>query len=902
MDFKEIEKKWQFRWGDKFYEPKGKGRKFFVTFPYPYVNGAPHIGHIYTLFRVDVFARFKRMRGFDVLFPQSFHATGEPLVGAIERLRKGDAVQLNTFKASGATDEDIEKFKEDPIYAAKFWKRRWMSDLKAAAASIDWSRTFMTATPHYNKFIEWQYLTLRRKKLVVKGTHPVIWCPHDQSPTGDHDRLEGEGEYPVEHVLLKFEVSSLSEQMDNFSVFLVVSTLRPETVYGVTNIWVDENTEYVMAVMSNEVWIVSEKAFEKLRDQNKDPREIGRISGSGLLGKRAVNPVTNREIPILPGKFIETDVGTGIVMSVPSHAPYDWMAVKGLLSKPEEMERFGVTERELQPIKVVNTEGYGENPAADLCEKLGVKSLEQRDLLEKATKELYTKEFYQGTIMLDYGKYGGKSVEKSKDTLVKDFLKAKIADILFETSNKVVCRCGTRCHVKVLKNQWFLKYSDRTWKKDAKNHIKLMQILPEEARTNLLATIDWLDDKACARKSGLGTKLPWDKEWIVETLSDSTIYMAFYTIYGIIERERIAAENLNVEVFDYVFLGKNLAKARKSVGIQTLKKMRSEFLRWYPVDMRVSGKDLIQNHFAFFILHHIALFSKNHWPRGIGINGHVTIEGEKMSKSKGNVLLLKDMIDNYSSDLVRITVVGSGEGLDDANWSVRDIDAYRSRIEFILETANNLKNLKPVKERNSDKWLLSELQRILKETKECYEKLLIRTACNSAVFRSHNALKWYLRRCGSFENSNKAALEKFLSAIIRIISPLAPHTMEEAWHMLGKTTSVSHEEWPEEDENLYDIYAEACENLLKKIIQDVENVKRMISKKTPDPKKATIFVARKPAFKDAKEKAVQLSVLNEAKDFLSKELRLEVKIIDGDKSIDVKAEKATPEKPGIFIE
>ena len=244
MDFKEIEKKWQFRWGDKFYEPKGTGKKYFITVPYPYVNGAPHVGHAFTFMRTDVYARFKRMQGFDVLYPQSFHATGEPLLGAIERLKQNDPAQISTFKKFGASDSDIERFKESPLYAAKFWMTRWITDLKTAGASIDWSRTFMTATPLYNKFVEWQYLTLKKKGYVVQGTHPVIWCPHDMSPTGDHDRLEGEGESPIEYTLLKFPIESLQEQTSGIPVFLLAGTLRPETVYGATNIWIREDVEY----------------------------------------------------------------------------------------------------------------------------------------------------------------------------------------------------------------------------------------------------------------------------------------------------------------------------------------------------------------------------------------------------------------------------------------------------------------------------------------------------------------------------------------------------------------------------------------------------------------------------------------------------------------------------------
>ena len=546
----------------------------------------------------------------------------------------------------------------------------------------------------------------------------------------------------------------------------------------------------------------------------------------------------------------------------------------------------------MQPIKVINSEGSGDNPAGEMCSKFGINSLEQKDLIEKATKELYAKEFYQGTILINYGKYGGMSVEKSKDKLVADFIKGNIADVLWEISEKVVCRCTTVCHVKILKDQWFLKYSDKKWKAAAKKHISSMTVLPEEARNNLLATIDWLEDK-----------LPWDNEWIVETLSDSTIYNALYTIYHIINESKITPEQLTSEVFDFVFTGKKSTSLKKSkIKPALLKKMQSEFVRWYPVDMRISGKDLIQNHFAFYVLHHIALFNKKCWPRGIGVNGHIQVEGEKMSKSKGNILILKNLVDEHGSDLVRITAVSSGEGLDDSNWSARDLQAYRFRIEFLLELAGKIKTMKPSAGKNQDAWLLSELQTIVNETTENYEKLLLRSASSFSLFRAYNAIKWYIRRCGSLESANRTAIEKFLSEIVKLNSPLAPHMMEEAWHLMGNRNYVSQEKMPLYDKKYVNTYSEKAEEFLKAILKDVDHVKKIVAKKIPNPKAVSIFIAKTVTFKDKKEKAMQLSILNEAFPFLEQELSMKVSIVDSDKSTDVKADKASPEKPGLIIE
>ena len=112
--------------------------------------------------------------------------------------------------------------------------------------------------------------------------------------------------------------------------------------------------------------------------------------------------------------------------------------------------------------------------------------------------------------------------------------------------------------VKLLSDQWFLNYGDREWKQRAHECLSNMDILPEDIRQEFDYVIDWLRERACARKSGLGTKLPWDKEWIVESLSDSVIYMAYYVIAKYVNSKSISEDdndNISDAFFDYVLLG-----------------------------------------------------------------------------------------------------------------------------------------------------------------------------------------------------------------------------------------------------------------------------------------------------------------------------------------------------------
>ena len=944
MDFVKIAKKWQEKWEKKkiFEAEVDKTKpKFFLTIPYPYVNGGPHLGAAFTYGRGDAYARFKRMQGFNVLFPQGFHATGEPIVGAIKRLKENDKEQIEAFKMYGISDEQLEEFKEKgPEFLARFWMNWWIEDLKNYGFSADWRRSFITAiTPQYNKFIEWQYRILKEKGYVIQGTHPVVYCPKCKSPTGDHDRLVGEGESPIEYIILKFEFDGK---------IIPCGTLRPETIFGVTNIWINPEIEYFWCKVEDEIWLLSEKAAEKLKDQLKKIEIIERVSGKKLIGKEVENPVLKNKIPILPAKFVDPFSATGIVMSVPAHAPYDWIALKDIKENPE---KFGVSKKvveNIEPISIIKIEGFGEFPAKEICEKLKIKSQEEKEKLDEATNEIYKKEYHTGILKENCKKYAGKKISKIKDEIINDFISSKIAEKMWEITGKVICRCKTQCHIKILENQWFLKFSDKKWKEKVKNCIEKMKFYPEEVKQQFLNTVDWLKDKACARKSGLGTKLPWDKEWIVETLSDSVIYMAYYTISKYINKHKIKAESLCKEVFDFVFLGKgdlNEISKKSKIKKEILKKMREEFEYFYPVDLRTSGKDLIQNHLTFFLFHHTAIWPEKYWPRAIAINGFVNVEGKKMSKRFGNVLILRDLLKKYGADLVRINLISSSEEMNDADWRTESLQSFKTRIEWIYELIKKLEKAKRKKKLIIDNFILSKAQRYIAESTENYEKLNFRSVTQSAFFSFINDLKWYVERNGKIENCNKSVLKNCLSVFVKLLTPIIPHICEEFWEMLGNKGFVSAEKWPEVNENLIDENSERAEEFLKQIIKDIKEIERI---KKIKPKKIWIILAPQWKFKGYeifmknKEKKVdkiiktiyektkankeeiknfvmklfkkkfeleekilerkwQLKILKEAKNFLQKLLNAKILIETAEKSKIEKGKTAMPFKPAIFI-
>jgi leucyl-tRNA synthetase len=398
---------------------------------------------------------------------------------------------------------------------------------------------------------------------------------------------------------------------------------------------------------------------------------------------------------------------------------------------------------------------------------------------------------------------------------------------MYDLPEPVVCRCMAPCIVKVLSDQWFLNYSDAEWKAQAKEVVAQMQIYPEASRQYFLTVIDWLKEWACARTTGFGTPLPWGKGWIVETLSDSTIYMAFYTINKHIREYGIEPEALTREVFDYVFYGKGETTRvcqDSDIPADILEAMRKEFLYWYPFDLRVSAKELVPNHLTFCIFHHAALFPCEHWPRAMGVNGMLMIEGKQMHKSKGNFVTMKNAVDRYGADATRCALLLGAEGMDDPDWRGDNAADIRGKIESlrnvaldIIEKAHNGET------GHLEKWLLSRMQQRIGEVTRNLDELKTRTALETALFEVWNDFRWYARRKGETE---AAAVKEALEVWLRLLAPFTPHVCEELWSAAGKENFISVAEWPLVDEDKVDVLVEERETMLNELIDDTLNVLR----------------------------------------------------------------------------
>lgn len=944
-----IETKWQKKWDDeKLFEsdPNDK-EKLFITVAFPYPSGAMHIGHGRTYTVPDVYARFKRMEGYNVLFPMAWHVTGAPVIGIASRIQRKDSWTLDLYENVHKVPKETLPKMEDPEFIVKYFSNEYHDVMHDMGFSIDWRREFRTIDPTYKKFIEWQIRKLKDAGLIKKGEHAVKYCPRCGNPVGDHDLLEGEGVAVNELTLLKFEADG--------KLFLT-ATLRPETITGATNLWLNPDIKYIEVETGGEKWVVSEEAYGNLQHQINDLEVVGDIDPKEYIGTFVKNPVTGEELPILPASFVDGAYGSGVVFSEPADAPADYIALQDLKNNTDLLKEYNLEDviADVNPIPVVEVKGYSEIPAKDIIEGMGITS-QGDEKLHDATNELYKVEFSKGRMLPEFG---GKKVSVAREEFKSEMLDNNTATIMFDFAERpVICRCGGQCVVKIMDDQWFMSYSDEEWTRKTEKLLEREKIVPPEIRNNFEYYLDWLDDWACSRNIGLGTKLPWDDKWLIEPLTDSTIYMSYYSIAKYLKD--MDAEVLNDAFFDKVFL--DIDSDDIKVDSDMVEEIQNEFNYWYPLDWRLSAKDLVGNHLSFLMFHHSAIFPEDKWPKGTVVFGMGLLEGNKMSSSKGNVILLKDAIEDYSADVVRLFLMASAEPWQDFDWREKEVLGTKRRLEWFKEFADkveeikgnplDLSNIEEVElTRTIDKWMIGQLNQNIKEATEALEGFQTRKALQNALFLLRKDIDHYLYRVKHLLDKQDPAVIYVLSTVlenwIRLLAPFTPHTSEEIWSEYGGKGFVSEAQWPTYDDDLVNPQIERSEQLVQNTLKDINQIQNMvkgdvekihiyiapdwkwelyeiadevgkpdigrimgmaIGANIHDDKKEIAAVAKKIGREITKTRYIgkidEKRILEDAIDYISEESGKEI-IVHDDDSYDPenKARNAMPYKPAIFME
>jgi leucyl-tRNA synthetase len=246
-------------------------------------------------------------------------------------------------------------------------------------------------------------------------------------------------------------------------------------------------------------------------------------------------------------------------------------------------------------------------------------------------------------------------------------------------SEKVISRSGDLCIVKYTE-QWFIRYSDPEWKQKVVHYIKNeLTIHDDEVKNNLLLAAENLHDWCFSREFGLGTKIPWDERFLIDSLSDSTIYPVYYQFVDLLED---LDGPQSVEFWEQVFSPTSKFKS----------KFKSKFSeRIVAQDLRVSAKDLINNHLVMMIYNSIAI-DERLLPREYRVNGYVRVNGEKMSKSLGNFVTVEQALERYPKNALLIALLEAGDGSSDANVRLADIQNIEKALKPQSRCNLNLKS------------------------------------------------------------------------------------------------------------------------------------------------------------------------------------------------------------------
>ncbi|MFN3478711.1 MAG: class I tRNA ligase family protein, partial [bacterium] len=279
------------------------------------------IGHARTYTITDIMARFYRLLGYSVLFPMGFHVTGTPIISMSDRIKEGDKELFEIFEKIYEMKREIYTKLTDPRDLIMFFAKEIEEGMVMMGYMIDWTRKFYTSDPHFEKFIEWHMKKLYNKGYLIKGKHPIPYSPKLNSSVGAHDTKGDIDPEIEEYTGIKFKT--------DYGI-LIAATLRPETIYGITNLWVRADELYIRIKIEDEIFIFSLKAWERLKYQFNNYEELEYIKGEKLLNLVSYAPIINKTIPIYHGEIVKPEEGTGIVMSVPAHSVYDYHEYKKL--------------------------------------------------------------------------------------------------------------------------------------------------------------------------------------------------------------------------------------------------------------------------------------------------------------------------------------------------------------------------------------------------------------------------------------------------------------------------------------------------------------------------------------------------------------------------------------------
>ena len=813
-DLNKIEKKWQKKWEEaKIFEVRedSKKKKFYVLemYPYPSASGL-HMGHALNYTLGDIYARFKKMQGFNVLHPMGFDSFGLPAENA--------AVKNKSHP---------KKFTEDAI-------KNYIKQMKMLGIGYDWSRMVETHKPDYYKWDQWIFLKMHEKGLAFKKRAPVNWCPECNAVLANEQVVNGKcwvhknSDVQIRHLEQWFlKITDYADELADFSKLegwpdlikklqknwigksygynidfkinnenWTIFTTRPDTLFGVTFMVVSAQHPRLMELVTPGQKKEVEKLLKKVKSTSeKDSEELEKEGA--FTGSYAINPANGEKVPVWTGNFVVADYGYGMVMAVPAHDERDFQFAK----------KYRI------PIKVViNPSDYKLNAdkmiraftsAGEIVNSGEFDGLPSQDAIEEIGK-----------------KFGKKTVNyKLRDWLVsrQRFWGTPIPIIYCD-------KCGI---VPVPE-------------KDLP--VKLPEEVKLESNRNALEGYEKFWKVKCPKCKG-------DARRETDTM-DTFVNSSWYYL-------RYCDSKNDKKIFD---------------------EKKTDY--WCPIDMYIGGKEhacmhLIYIRFYTKFLRNLGLIKLDEPSVKLFNQGYMYGEdGNKMSKSLGNVINPDDMVVKYGVDPIRMFIVSVASPDKDFNWSDTGVQGSYRFVQKIIEY---FKKIKPGK---SDEKIEHKVNKAIKEISEDIENMRY----NLAIIKLRSLFE-------SFENEQIS--KKDIESFVKLLSPFCPHIAEEMWEKIGGKGFVSLASWPVADEKKINEKIERAEQAVEKTVSDILNILKIVAGRGGVGENVYVYVL--PS---------EIEFYSSAE--LSKRIGKEVKVfaVNDKAKYDPKglASKAKPGRPAIFVE
>ena len=744
-DHKSIESRWQKFWSEnqtfKSEDISTNKPKYYVLDMFPYPSGAGlHVGHALGYVATDIVARYKRMKGFNVLHPMGWDAFGLPA--------EQYAIKTGTHPKE-TTHQNVSNFKKQ---------------INSLGFSYDWSREINTTDPNYYKWTQWIFMQLYNKGLAYEQEVAVNWCPELKAVLANEEVVNGKsdiGGHPVVRLPMrqwilkitdyaeslldglddldwpenikelqknwigKSEGVELGFDIDGHNDTINVYTTRPDTLFGASYMVLAPEHTLIHSIVTDEQRSKVEAYIEETKKKSDfDRTEVNKDKTGVFTGSYAINPFSKEKIEIWIADYVLISYGTGAIMAVPGHDERDW----------EFASKYNLPIVEVVEGGDVSKAAYTAKGNAKIINSSNDKTLSMDGLsVDQAIKE--------AILFIE------------KNSIGKATVNYKLRDWLFS------------------RQRYWGEPFPLIHKDDS------VELIQEKDLPVMLPEVENYKPSDDGK-----SPLSLVKNWVeVKDESDNII--------GLRETNTMPQWAGSCWYF--------LRFTDPNNTNEAWSKERENY--WMPVDLYIGGQEhavlhLLYSRFWHHVLYDLNLVSTKEPFKKLYNQGMILgDDGTKMSKSRGNVINPEEIMDEYGSDSMRLYEMFMGPLNKSKPWSTKGLQGcYRfvNKLWSIIVDENGNLSSKIVDSDEEDKDTLFLHHQTIKKLGEDIENLHFNTAVSQLMIYCN-----HLQKCSTVS-------KKLIEELVIILSPFVPHLSEEFWSLLGHSETITYQPWPQFDEGL----------------------------------------------------------------------------------------------------